>query len=171
MQLIATCPEETKAALAQELESLGVRELAPRFRAIAFEADPALAYELHLELRTASRLLRVIREIPARNPPMLYSQACRIRWHEHFDARHGFLVECTGADAHGMTPKQVITQVREAIRVDFTRAGGRVPDVDRDDPKVVVVAHLEGGRCMLSFDTAGKSLHSAATASRATRRR
>jgi putative N6-adenine-specific DNA methylase len=159
VRLIATCPEETKAALAQELESLGVRVLAPGFRAIAFEADPALAYALHLELRTASRLLRVIREIPARSPPMLYSQACRIRWHEYFDARNGFLVECTGADAHGMTPKQVITQVREAIRVDFTRAGGRVPDVDRDDPKVIVVAHLERGRCMLSFDTAGKSLH------------
>ena len=49
---------------------------------------------------------------------MLYSQARRIRWCELFDAQHGFLVESLGADAEdgGLAPKQVITQVREAIR-------------------------------------------------------
>jgi len=34
-----------------------------------------------------------------------------------------------------------------------------VPPVDREEPKVVVVAHLARGRCMLSLDTSGKSLH------------
>ena len=58
-----------------------------------------------------------------------------------------------------MAPKQVITQVREAIRDVFSRAGGAVPPVDTDEPKVVVVAHLARGRCMLSLDTSGKSLH------------
>jgi putative N6-adenine-specific DNA methylase len=34
-----------------------------------------------------------------------------------------------------------------------------VPPVDVEEPKVVVVAHLARGRCMLSLDTSGKSLH------------
>jgi putative N6-adenine-specific DNA methylase len=41
----------------------------------------------------------------------------------------------------------------------FRREGGRVPPVDTKDPKVCVVAHLSRGRCMLSLDTSGKSLH------------
>ncbi len=161
MHLIATCPEETKPALVHELEGLGATGLKPGFRAVEFEADDALYYELHLKLRTASRILRVIKEVPARTPEMLHSQARRIRWPELFDARHGFLVESLGADAEGggMAPKQVITQVREAIRDVFNRAGDGVPRVDTEEPKVVVVAHLARGRCMLSLDTSGKSLH------------
>src|SRR6185437_14298920 len=34
-----------------------------------------------------------------------------------------------------------------------------MPAIDRTEPKVVVVAHLRHGRCTLSFDTSGKSLH------------
>ena len=161
MRLIATCPEEVKPALLQELASLGATDLEPGFRAVGFEADDALFYELHLELRTASRILRVIREVPAKGPEMLHSQARRIRWPELFDVQHGFMVESLGAgtDGDGMTPKQVITQVREAIRDVFGRELGRAPRVDVENPKVVVVAHLSRGRCMLSLDTSGKSLH------------
>ncbi|MFO1406394.1 MAG: THUMP domain-containing protein [Steroidobacteraceae bacterium] len=161
MRLVATCPEETKPSLVRELEAAGATELAPGFRAVEFSADAELAYELHLRLRTASRILRVVRDVPAKSPEMLRSQARRIHWPELFDARHGFLVESTGTDERGggMSPKQVITQVREAIRDSFGRAGGAVPPVDTESPKVVVVAHLSRGRCMLGFDTSGKSLH------------
>jgi putative N6-adenine-specific DNA methylase len=161
MQLIATCPEETKPALVLELEALGARDIAPGYRAVAFEASDALFYELHLKLRTASRILKVIKEVPAKSPEMLRSQVRRIRWDELFDARHGFMVDAQGDDADkgGMAPKQIITQVRESIRDVFERAQGVAPVVDRSEPKVVVVAHLRHGRCMLSFDTAGKSLH------------
>jgi len=161
VQLIATCPEETKPALLRELAALGATGLVPGFRAVSFEASDELFYELHLKLRTASRILRVIKEVPAKSPAMLYSQARRIRWCELFDAQHGFLVESLGADAEdgGMAPKQVITQVRESIRDVFERELGRAPAVDLVEPRVVVVAHLAHGRCMLSLDTSGKSLH------------
>lgn len=161
MRLIATCPEETKSALELELRSLGATEIAPGFRAIEFEASEELYYELHLKLRTASRVLRVIKEVPAKSPAMLHSQARRIRWNELFDSRHAFMVESLGDDAEGgaVAQKQVITQVRESIRDVFERNEGCAPPVDPGEPKVVVVAHLSQGRCMLSFDTSGKSLH------------
>jgi len=161
VRLIATCPEETKPALLHELEALGATDLVPGFRAVSFESSDDLYYQLHLKLRTASRILRVIKEVPAKTPAMLYSQARRIHWCDLFDAQHGFLVESLGADAEGggMPPKQVITQVRESIRDVFGREQGRAPVVDLAEPRVVVVAHLAKGRCMLSLDTSGKSLH------------
>ena len=161
MQLIATCPEETKPALVLELETLGARSIVPAYRAVAFEGREALVYELNLKLRTASRVLRVVREVPAKSPAMLRSQVRRIHWNELFDARHGFMVASQGDDEDrgGMAPKQSITQVREGIREVFERAHGVAPAVDRSSPKVVVVAHLRRGRCTLSFDTSGKSLH------------
>jgi putative N6-adenine-specific DNA methylase len=157
LRLVATCPEEIKEVLVQELTSLGAETIVPAYRAVNFTASDAAFYEMHLKLRTASRILRVIDEVPARTPEMLYSQARRIAWHEMFDVHHGFRVEPQGGD--GMPPKQVITQVREAIRDVFQRNTGAAPPIDRDDPKVIVVAHMEEGRCTLSFDTCGKSLH------------
>ena len=160
MRLIATCPEETKPALVQELEAMGATGLLPGFRAVSFDADDVLFHELHLKLRTASRILRIVKDVPAKNAPMLYSQVRRIPWSELFDAQHAFMVESLGADAEGgMTPKQVITQVREGIRDVFSRELGQAPPVDTEEPKVVVVAHLARGRCTLSLDTSGKSLH------------
>ena len=159
MRLIATCPEEAKPALVAELEALGVTDLAPTFRAVLFTATPRQFYELHLRVRTASRILRVLREVPAHTPAMLHSQVRRLHWPEWFDARHGFMVESTGDEGGGLTPKQVITQVREGVRESFARLGEQVPPVDTEDPKVVIVAHVARGRCMLSFDTSGKSLH------------
>ncbi len=159
MRLIATCPEETKPALLAELAALGIGELRPTFRAVLFEATPAQFYELHLRLRTASRVLQVIREVPAHTPAMLQSQARRIHWPELFDGRHSFMVESVGEEAPGLSHRQVITQVREGLRDAFVRAAGTAPPVDTVEPKVVVVAHLAAGRCMLSFDTSGKSLH------------
>ena len=161
MRLIATCPEETRPALEQELLALGASDLVPGFRAVSFDAGDELFYELHLKLRTASRILRVIKDVPAQNPAMLHSQVRRMRWFELFDAQHGFMVESLGASAEGggMAPKQVITQVREGIRAAFDRELGKVPPVETGEPRVVVVAHLARGRCMLSLDTSGKSLH------------
>ena len=161
MRLVATCPEETKAALIGELQALGVPDPRPGFRAVEFEVEPRLGYELHLRLRTASRVFCVIKEVPAHTPQMLHSQVRRIRWPELFDARHAFMVESVGAEAGpgSMAARQVITQVREGIRGAFAAAGERVPPVDTAEPKVVVVAYIERGRCTLSFDTAGKALH------------
>jgi putative N6-adenine-specific DNA methylase len=92
---------------------------------------------------------------------MLHSQARRIHWDQLFEAQRSFMVESLGDDEDrgGMPPKQVVTQVREAIRDVFTRTQGIVPRVDTAEPKVVVVAHMARGRCMLSLDTSGKSLH------------
>jgi putative N6-adenine-specific DNA methylase len=161
VRLIATCPEETRPALLDELASFGVRDAVPGFRAVEFEADAALAYELHLRLATASRLLRVLKDVPARSAPMLHSQVRRLHWPDWFDARHGFRVDCTGeGDEPGALPeKQVLTQVREGIRAAFVAAGSAPPPVAPEDPRVVVVAHLQGGRCTLAFDTCGKALH------------
>jgi putative N6-adenine-specific DNA methylase len=160
VRLVATCPEETKPALAAELQAFGAADLRPRYRAIEFDATPALFYELHLGLRTASRLLRVIKEVPAHTPQMLHSQVRRLHWPEWFDRRHGFMVETVGIEAAaGMTPKQVVTQVREGVREAFAAAGQAPPPVDTGEPKVVIVAHLARGRCTLCFDTSGKALH------------
>lgn len=161
MHLIATCPEEVKDALVTELMGLGADDIEPGFRAVSFNATEEVFYRTHLELRTASRVLKVIKSVSAQTPAMLFSQARRIAWPDLFDAQHAFCVEVLGHDADkgGLPHVQVITQVREAVKDVFMHRTGKAPKIDTEKPKIVVVAHLHNGRCSLSLDTSGKSLH------------
>ena len=161
IRLIATCPEETKDVLVRELTRLGATAIEPRYRAVFCEVTEEQFYEAHLRLRTASRLLKVIKDIPAKSPEMLFSQARRIRWHELFKAERTFLVEGVPGDRgqEFMSANDISKKVREALQDVFSRNGPRLPKVDLKEPKVVIVAFAQAGRCVLSFDTAGKALH------------
>lgn len=144
-----------------ELKELGATEITPIYRAVTFEAEADVFYACHLKLRTASRIMRVIKEIPARSPEMLYSQARRIPWPDLFDIEHGYLVEGIPGDRGGefMSSNDISKKVREGIQDAFGRRFGRIPQVDLKDPKVVVVAFIAGGKCTLSLDTSGKAMH------------
>ncbi len=161
VKLIATCPEETKDVLMAELKLLGATDIVPVYRAVTFEADADIFYACHLKLRTASRIMRVIKEFPAHSPEMLYSQARRIPWPDFFDIDHGYLVEGVPGDRghEFMTSNDISKKVREGIQDAFGRRFGRIPKVDLQEPKIVVVAFVAGGRCTLSFDTSGKAMH------------
>ena len=160
-QLIATCPEEVKGVVAAELAQLGATGIEPGFRAVHFEADERTFYEASLRLRTASRILKVIKDVPAKTPEMLRSQAARIHWGELFDAGHGYLIEGvpTERGPEHMRANDVSKAVREGLQDSFQKHGGKVPRVDLEEPKVVIVAFVRRGRCYLSFDTTGKALH------------
>jgi putative N6-adenine-specific DNA methylase len=161
MQFIATCPEETKDVLMQELKALGAETVEPDYRAVRFTGTPRILYEAQLKLRTASRILQVIKDVPSKSPEMLYDQASRIPWSELFDVNFGYLIEGVAAERGEqlMRANDISKKIREGMQESFMRSVGKLPKVDLDEPKVVVVAFQRNGRCMLSFDTCGKALH------------
>lgn len=161
LNLIATCPDETKEVLIKELKALGAVNIVPRYRAVRFSASEKVFYEVHLKVRTASRILLAIKDVPAASPEMLYSQSSRIHWAELFDPQYSFLVEGIVTERGAGQPKSndVSKKVKEGLWSSFERHSTSKPVVDLKDPKVTVVAFVEKGRCTISFDTSGKSLH------------
>jgi putative N6-adenine-specific DNA methylase len=161
MHLIATCPEEIKDILVSELKALGASNIEPAYRAVHFTATERQFYEAHLQLRTASRILKVVKDIPAKTSEMLYDQASRIDWSALFDVKHGYLIEGVPAERGLGVPRanDISKKVREGLQESFRRSTGQLPKVDLEDPKVIIVAYLSKGRCLLSLDTTGKVLH------------
>ncbi|MEY4631265.1 MAG: hypothetical protein RIQ81_1385 [Pseudomonadota bacterium] len=159
---IVTCPDETKEVLAAELKALGASKIDLRYRAVACTLpDLETFYEIHLKLRTASRIFRVVKEFAAHDEKMLGDQARRIRWSEWFTPERTFIVEGVPADrGPGVMGSNAISKkVREALQASFEQHTGKIPKVDLKEPKVVVVAFIQKGRCTLSLDTTGKTLH------------
>jgi putative N6-adenine-specific DNA methylase len=178
-----------ESVTAAELERLGAQEVRPVSGGVHFSGDMRLLYRASLWLRTASRVLRPLREFAAQNAAMLYSQARRVRWEDYLDPSKTLAVHATieGAASRaekaklrspasrGGPPKKSFARrpapegldhtmfaalkIKDAIVDRLRREQGARPNVDKERPDILVHAHFAGGRCTLSLDATGPSLH------------
>jgi putative N6-adenine-specific DNA methylase len=163
-------------ATAAELIRLGTTAVRARAGGVHFQADLATLYRALLWLRTASRVLRPLRAFAATTPEMLYSQARRVLWEEWLTPDQTFAVHATLASGWREpagtsrdtrpSPRARIDnsmfaalKIKDAICDRLRRERGARPNVDREYPDVPIHAHFAGGRCTLSLDAVGASLH------------
>ncbi|HEY6909614.1 MAG TPA: RNA methyltransferase [Myxococcales bacterium] len=159
---IATCPDETKAVLALELQGLGIRDPRPIYRGVAFEADLETGYRAHLWLRTASRIQRIVADLPAQSAGALEAAAEAVPWPSWLLPRYTFAVSpiLTDEAARALGEPAVRTAVANAVAKSFSAAGASAPRFEPGlDAAVTLIAHLRGGICTLGLDTAGRALH------------
>ena len=159
---IATCPDDTKGVLVAELQALGVREPRPIYRGAAFEATLEVGYRAHLCLRTASRIQRIVADLPAGSADGLEAAAAAIPWSEWLLAQYPFAVSAilTDDEARSLGEPAVKDAVAAGIARSFAAAGLPAPRFDAEAEKAVtLVAHLRKGVCTLGLDTAGRALH------------
>src|SRR5512140_917251 len=147
---IATCPDETKAVLAVELQGLSVRDPRPLYRGVAFEADLETGYRAHLWLRTASRIQRIVADLPADSAGALEAAAAAIAWPAWLRPRFPFTVSpvLTDAEARAIGEDAVRRAIGGAGALGVAAASETAPrfDPEADDP-VTLVAHLRGRVC------------------------
>ena len=159
--MIATCPEEIKELVAEELKALGGTAIEPGYRCVYFECDEKAFYRMHLHSRLVSRFLKVIKQVPAQTPDILFNKAKRIRWPDYFSPRQTFKLEGVQTErGDDIMPSNLLERkVREGIVDSFQHHCNDVPKVDLQEPQVIIVAFWRRGKCMLSLDTTGKALH------------
>jgi 23S rRNA G2445 N2-methylase RlmL len=153
MRFIATCPDETKELTAKELEALGVRGARLIYRGVDFEADLETVYRAHLWLRTASRLQRIVKELPVAS---LAQAAQDVPWGDFLLPRFPFAVAAilTDAEARELGEERVVSAIAGAVG----KSTGARHDQDAENA-VSLVAHVRGGVCTVGLDTAGRALH------------
>lgn len=188
---------------AAELARLGAENIRPVAGGVWFDGDLRLLYAANLHLRTATRIVRPLREFAAVTPEMLYSQTRRVRWEDFLNPQKTLAVYATiqgsgrrgakdetaspetdprdkpgrkAADRRGprkgaaarssKSPAQGIShsqyaalKIKDAIVDRLRREQGARPNIDTANPDIRVQAHFAGGRCTLSLDSSGASLH------------
>jgi putative N6-adenine-specific DNA methylase len=139
-----------------------VKDPRPIYRGVAFEADLDTGYRAHLWLRTASRIQRIVADLPARSAAELEAAASSLAWREWLRARFRFTVTpiLTDLEARAIGEAAVEAAIAGAVARSFEGASEPGPrfDPEADDP-VTVMAHLRAGVCTLGLDTAGRALH------------
>lgn len=162
IRLIATCPDEAKHLLVEELTEMGAEDIFPDFRAVHFTVShKPLYYEVHLKLRTASSLYRIIKVVRAPTEEILYNQSCRIDWPELFAVNKTFRVDGIDANRHGegIAANVISKKIREGIVQRFRKKANRSPPVNLKHPQVLITGHNRHYKCIIGVATVGRGLH------------
>ena len=156
---IVVCRGGLEPVAADELRALGIRVVAIRKRAIDIETDLAGLYRANMALRSALNVLVPLRSFNARSYDLLYYQSRKTNWHKLFPVDARLRIDIKGHSNKLTHTQYVIHRVKDGITDTFRKlAGGRRPSIDRRDPDVHVVVHLDAHRVTLCLDTSGVPL-------------
>lgn len=111
----ATVARGLEPIAAQELESLGAKEVRPDFTGVHFVGDRAMLYKVNLWARTIFRVLVPIREFYCPNTEVLYQEVQKIDWQEYLKPENTLAVTCTGGNQKLNHTHFTALQVKNAI--------------------------------------------------------
>ena len=155
----ATVAHGLESIAAQELERLGAQGVSPEFTGVHFVGDKAMLYRVNLWARTIFKVLVPLREFSCPNSDTLYQEVQKISWDEYLHTNNTLAVNCTGGNQKLNHTHFTALQIKNAI-VDQQRSkSGQRSSVDAENPDVLINAHIDRDRCILSLDSSGTSLH------------
>ena len=156
---IVVCRGGLEPVVADELRALGIGVKAVRKRAIDIETDLGGIYRANMALRGALNVLLPIRSFNARNYDLLYYQSRKTNWHKLFPVDARLRLDVKGQSNKLTHTQYVIHRVKDGITDTFRKLrGGRRPSIEKRDPDVHIVVHLEVNRVTLCLDTSGVPL-------------
>lgn len=158
-QGLVTCRAGLERVLAAELTALRLEVDRIGRRAVFFRSDKAGVYRANMALRSGLAVLLPIRTFNARNYDMLYYQARKTNWHKLFAVDRTVRIDVNGGSDALANTQYVTHRIKDGIVDTFRKlTGGTRPSIDKRDPDIHVVAHLDGKRVTLCFDTSGTPL-------------
>lgn len=146
--------------MAEELAELGGENIHQGYRVVYFSGSLATFYRAHLKLSTASRLYRILKDVPAKSPTIIFDKVKRIRWDQLFSASEAVKISITVAGQQGDVAGHLIgSKIREAITDTFVHQTGAAPNLSSRDANIQVTGFLHGSRLMVSLESSLTSLH------------
>jgi 23S rRNA G2445 N2-methylase RlmL len=159
LQFFATAAKGTEPALRDELRELHLLHVRADRGGVHFEGELVDAARTCLWSRVAVRVLMQVASFDAPDADALYEGTRAVRWDAWMTPRSTVAVRATCRSSQ-LTHSQFVAQRTKDGIVDALRAEvGERPNVDRDDPDVLVATHLARDKATLYLDVGGSSLH------------
>jgi putative N6-adenine-specific DNA methylase len=158
-EMVAKTFKGLESVLANELHSIGARNIKLANRAVIFEGDNSLMYKANFFLRTALKVLVPVYTFQAKSDKELYEGAISFQWDEWFDVKNTFAVESVINSTFFNHSQFVALKVKDAIADFFRHKNGRRPNVNPENPDFQIHIHISNDECTLLFDSSGEALY------------
>jgi putative N6-adenine-specific DNA methylase len=157
--MVAKTMAGLEEVLAEELVGLGANNLQIGNRMVSFEGNLELLYRANFQCRTALRILRPVYQFKARTTDDIYKKVKAMNWAEHLSVEKTFAIDAVTFSNYFTHSKFVAYRVKDAIADYFLAKTGQRPNVDIENPDLLINFHVSEETCTLSFDSSGESLH------------
>lgn len=142
-----------------EIAALGGTQLRKAKRCVHFHTDHAGLYRMNMAVRSAIQILIPIRTFNARDYDLLYFQSRKTNWHKYFDKSRTLRIDVNGRSPVLRNTQYVVHRVKDGIVDTFRKlSGGIRPSIDKDEPEIHIVVHLDGYKVTLCLDSSGAPL-------------
>lgn len=163
-KLFAICPAGLDEVLKREVEALPAKITATYPGGVEFEGTCETAYAANLKLRTASRVLLMIKSFQKIfKPEELYEAIREIEWAHIFEVTSTmaiYLTESSTAERRiRIIPQFWALKAKDSICDQFMLRFKERPNVDRDDPDITIRLHMHDQLLKVYLDLSGPSLH------------
>lgn len=158
---LATCPEELKPILALELEKFDVQDITHVYRGIKFRCGLKKAYEMHLNLKTASRIFRILKTQRIKEQKDIFNCSRALSWHNIISSSRTYKINASNSNkGKDELPSNLISKlVRHGLEEKFNNRKVTLPTVELKDPQVTFMAHLQQDILTLCVDTSKIAMH------------
>ncbi|MCW8886858.1 MAG: bifunctional 23S rRNA (guanine(2069)-N(7))-methyltransferase RlmK/23S rRNA (guanine(2445)-N(2))-methyltransferase RlmL, partial [Motiliproteus sp.] len=154
-----TCPKGLEQLLTDELSHLGAVNAKSTVAGVQVEGTLEVIYRCCLWSRLANRVLLPLTNFEAETAEQLYAGVQSVRWLDHMRANATLAVDFNGSTRGINNTHFGALKVKDAIVDQIRDASGQRPSIDKQRPDLRVNAYLNRGRCELSLDLSGESLH------------
>ncbi len=162
-KMVATTMAGLEEVLAAELKKTGAREIEAHNRAVSFVGDKGFMYKANFTLRTALRILKPLHTFTINNADDLYNEVKKLQWDQYLSIEKTFAIDCVLNSDLFLNSQFPSLKAKDAI-ADYFREhagvpGGKRPNVDKENPDVLIQLHIFRNQCTVSLDSSGASLH------------
>ncbi|MDI1351656.1 MAG: bifunctional 23S rRNA (guanine(2069)-N(7))-methyltransferase RlmK/23S rRNA (guanine(2445)-N(2))-methyltransferase RlmL [bacterium] len=157
--IFVSCPKGLEYLLEDELRALGLRVVRVSPQGVYGEANLVTLYQMCLWSRLANRIQLILFNGHAANEQTLHQLCTGFHWQTVFSADKTIAIEFHGASEQIRNTMYGGQVVKDGIVDHFRRLNGSRPSVDKENPQVLIHAHLKNDNLTVSFDLMGYSLH------------
>ncbi|KAF0236091.1 MAG: putative N6-adenine-specific DNA [Prolixibacteraceae bacterium] len=159
-RLAAKTSSGLEQILAKEIKAIGGKNITLGNRAVFYEGDLEVIYKSNYLLRTALRVLKEIEFFRFKNVDQFYLKCKEIDWFQYLTVDQSFVIHSTVGNSKDFSNSMFASlKAKDAIADYFREKFGKRPNVDTENPEIVIDLHVHGDSCTVSLDSSGESLH------------
>ncbi|MFZ9036243.1 MAG: bifunctional 23S rRNA (guanine(2069)-N(7))-methyltransferase RlmK/23S rRNA (guanine(2445)-N(2))-methyltransferase RlmL [Francisellaceae bacterium] len=155
----APCAKGLELLLKDELLAAGGENVSEKLAGVHFEGNLEVAYRACLWSRLANHVLLHLSSEAISSPEALYNAVYRIHWNQHFNENSRFKIDVTGSHLAFKNTQFAAQKAKDAIVDQFRDKYDKRPDIDLDNPDIVLNIHLGKQQSTIYLSLSGASLH------------
>jgi putative N6-adenine-specific DNA methylase len=157
-KLVINCQPSISPLLRKEVAGLGYRILKAEKNGVTVEGGWEEVMHLNLHLRTASRVLWLIKSFEANKPDKLYEEAKKIPWHKLLPKDTRISVQSFVKNDYILDTRFANLKLKDAIVDRMQEETGTRPDSGNEKDKTVIYLFWYLNTVHVYFDTSGETI-------------